>query len=143
MQEGGVCQGPCLGRHGRGGHNGVEVAGNTPRWSCSSLTVCQSPNCPSVRQGRKKQDKPAHSSSSPPPASEEGATARALGHLFRREHFHTPILAGAELLSSFIDEDTGAHWHPAFIYMVTTGDRWGERGCCDYLQGHGVSVGGT
>lgn len=62
---------------------------------------------------------------------------------FAESTFTNPILAGVELLSPFIDEDTGAHWHPAFIYVVTTGDGCGEEGCCDYPQGHGVSVGGT
>lgn len=46
---------------------------------------------------------------------------------FVESTFRCPILAGAELLSPFIDEDTRAHWHPAFIYTVTTGDGWGEQ----------------
>lgn len=127
--------------HGQGGHAGVEVESNTSQMALLCADSVSESQLPFCEMSRKEQSsKPVHSSSSPSSASEQQAPWAIC---FVKSTFAHPILAGVELLSPFIDEDTGAHWHPAFIYMVTTVDGWGEQGRRDYPQGHRVSVGGT
>lgn len=118
----------------------MEVEGNPSQMALLRADSVSESQLPFFEMSRKEQSEPVHSSSSASSASEQQAPWAIC---FVESTFAHPILAAVELLSPFIDEDTGAHWHPAFIYMVTTVDGWGEQGCRDYPQGHRVSVGGT
>lgn len=121
---------------------GMEVVCNTSQMILLFADCGQSPNCPPLRKAERNEPSQCTVLLHPPLSQNRNQHQVPWAVCFAESTFTHPILAGAELLSSFIDEDTRAHRHPAFIYMVTMGDGWGEQGCCDYPQGHGVSVGG-